>query len=145
MHDMDRQHHHQGFDEEEIEEQVIVDDHQGGHQTMDEDYGDFLDVPYEDEEEEHEIYDEEDSNFPNQNNVNGPRAGKSLGRLTQRFIRYLQNAPTGMVDLNVASIKIRQKVWLSIFNYFLLERITMKYLGGGKIRSYSKTQSIRHY
>lgn len=100
---MDPQRHHHVL-EEELEEQVIVDDNHMGPVQLDDEFGDYLDVPYEDEEELQDF--EEDDNGQNQSGGGSGatgRAHKSLGLLTQRFIRFLQNAPTGMVDLNVVS------------------------------------------
>jgi len=50
------------------------------------------------------LFDEDDD--LNQTAASGTRAGKSLGLLTQRFIRFLQNTPAGLVDLNTAAEKL---------------------------------------
>lgn len=99
-HHMDQQRHHHVL-EEELEEQVIVDDNHMGPVQLDDEFGDYLDVPYEDEEELQDFEDDDNQNQPGNNSASRGRAHKSLGLLTQRFIRFLQNAPTGMVDLNV--------------------------------------------
>jgi hypothetical protein len=58
---------------------------------------------YEDEEEEFQEY-EQDPN--DQSFASTARAGKSLGLLTQRFIKFLQNTPAGYVDINTAADKL---------------------------------------
>lgn len=103
------------------EEQVIVDDtfedvmqrsnNQNLIHAMEDEYADYIDqVDYEMDE---ELFDEDELNGrqspddgANVTSVGGSvnsRAGKSLGMLTQRFIRFLQQTPAGLVDLNTVS------------------------------------------
>lgn len=128
------------------EEQVIVDDtfedvmHRSNNQSLihsvgiEDEYGDYMDtVDYEIDE---ELYDEDEMNgrqSPDDGvgvtSVGGgvnSRAGKSLGMLTQRFIRFLQQTPAGLVDLNTVGT-----------NFYLF-----LFLGCGTTKSYSKTTCL---
>lgn len=77
---------------------------------MEDEYGDYMETTDYDMDEE--LYDDDELNerqSPDDemglNSIGGgagSRAGKSLGMLTQRFIRFLQQTPAGLVDLNTA-------------------------------------------
>ncbi|KAH7702109.1 transcription factor E2F-4, partial [Aphelenchoides avenae] len=64
------------------------------------------DEPFHIEEDDEEYEDGDEDDVGNAVQRAGNRAGKSLGLLTQRFIKYLQNNPAGLVDLNTAAEKL---------------------------------------
>ncbi|TKR87997.1 hypothetical protein L596_012309 [Steinernema carpocapsae] len=94
---------------------VLLREHITPHSEIDTDDTNEAEEDYGDDEEEGMELEDLDNEFDNEEDVERPligsRAEKSLGLLTQRFLRLLQMARGGLVDLNTAAdnLNVKQK------------------------------------